>query len=378
MQDLPVLRPRSGARIAGVCAALARAWQVEPIIVRAALVVLTVATNGVALLAYGLLWALIPKEDAPSARAVRLTDGPMGMFVAVLVLGLVAVVGMTTGTGPGAVVVLVAIWILLRFGMARRTVAPASPLPARERSEFERLTEVWEQRLDNVAAGRPADWTPDFVSYERLDLVPSVAELTEASRRRSLRTWVGIMAALGVAWGGLAITGQVTGQEVSPLAFAGATLLVLGAALVWVARPAAAAHGRPPLLLLTTLLAAAMTVPMMLPHALPPQRVGVVRPAPPEDATLPPGENVIDLGASPLQVDRTVSLNQSAGELTLQVPAGTNVVVHAGVGLGSVVVPDGPEFTNRITWDQHGSPDAPTLTVYAEVDFGTIEVETTP
>ena len=55
-------RPRKGRWIAGVCAALAKRFDVSPLLVRAIFVVSTVIP-GPQFLIYILLWILIPSDD---------------------------------------------------------------------------------------------------------------------------------------------------------------------------------------------------------------------------------------------------------------------------------------------------------------------------
>jgi phage shock protein PspC (stress-responsive transcriptional regulator) len=57
-----LVRPRKGRWIAGVCAALAKRFDVSPLLVRAIFVVSTVIP-GPQFLIYILLWILIPSDD---------------------------------------------------------------------------------------------------------------------------------------------------------------------------------------------------------------------------------------------------------------------------------------------------------------------------
>ena len=57
-----LVRPRRGRWIAGVCAALARRFDVSPLLVRALFVVSTLIP-GPQFIAYIALWILIPSED---------------------------------------------------------------------------------------------------------------------------------------------------------------------------------------------------------------------------------------------------------------------------------------------------------------------------
>lgn len=57
-------RPARGAVIAGVCAALADYFNLDPVAVRAGYVLLTVFTAFSGCLAYLIMWAIIPKENS--------------------------------------------------------------------------------------------------------------------------------------------------------------------------------------------------------------------------------------------------------------------------------------------------------------------------
>jgi phage shock protein PspC (stress-responsive transcriptional regulator) len=61
-----VRRSRSGAVLGGVCAGIARSAGLDPLLLRIALVAVTVLTGGAGLVAYLAAWVLIPREaEAP-------------------------------------------------------------------------------------------------------------------------------------------------------------------------------------------------------------------------------------------------------------------------------------------------------------------------
>ena len=64
-----VVRSRRGRVLGGVCAGIARALHVDPVLVRIAAVVLALATGGSAVLAYLVAWVLIPSERAEAEGA---------------------------------------------------------------------------------------------------------------------------------------------------------------------------------------------------------------------------------------------------------------------------------------------------------------------
>ena len=71
-----VRRSRDDAVLGGVCAGIARSAGLDPLLLRIAVVVVTVLTGGAGLLAYLAAWVLIPRDPAPTVRpAPALSDG---------------------------------------------------------------------------------------------------------------------------------------------------------------------------------------------------------------------------------------------------------------------------------------------------------------
>jgi phage shock protein PspC (stress-responsive transcriptional regulator) len=70
-----VRRSRDGAILGGVCAGIARAAGLDPLLLRVAVVVVTILTGGTGLLAYLAAWILIPREPAPAAGPGRALPG---------------------------------------------------------------------------------------------------------------------------------------------------------------------------------------------------------------------------------------------------------------------------------------------------------------
>ena len=65
-----VRRSRTGAVLGGVCAGVARSAGLDPLLLRIAVVAVTLLTGGAGLLAYLAAWVLIPREE-PSAADVQ-------------------------------------------------------------------------------------------------------------------------------------------------------------------------------------------------------------------------------------------------------------------------------------------------------------------
>jgi len=60
-------RPTDDRMIAGVCSGIARYLGVDPVLARVGFALLALVTGGAALLAYPILWIIMPDERAPAA-----------------------------------------------------------------------------------------------------------------------------------------------------------------------------------------------------------------------------------------------------------------------------------------------------------------------
>jgi phage shock protein PspC (stress-responsive transcriptional regulator) len=61
-----LLRPLDDRIVAGVCSGVGRYLNVDPVLIRVAFAILTILTWGTALLAYPVMWFLMPEEPARS------------------------------------------------------------------------------------------------------------------------------------------------------------------------------------------------------------------------------------------------------------------------------------------------------------------------
>jgi phage shock protein PspC (stress-responsive transcriptional regulator) len=66
-----LLRPQDDRIVAGVCSGIGRYFGVDPVLIRVTLAFLAVLTWGTALIAYPIMWFLMPEEPAPAAPAWR-------------------------------------------------------------------------------------------------------------------------------------------------------------------------------------------------------------------------------------------------------------------------------------------------------------------
>jgi len=81
-------RAGEGALLGGVCAGIGRSLDIDPVLVRIAAVIVTVATGGLGIVGYGLLWGLLPAEQgrvpakpsAPTGRNSWLVGAAVGLM----------------------------------------------------------------------------------------------------------------------------------------------------------------------------------------------------------------------------------------------------------------------------------------------------------
>jgi phage shock protein PspC (stress-responsive transcriptional regulator) len=66
-----LLRPLDDRIVAGVCSGVGRYLNVDPVLIRVAFAVLAVLTWGTALVAYPVMWFLMPEAPAPTAPPWR-------------------------------------------------------------------------------------------------------------------------------------------------------------------------------------------------------------------------------------------------------------------------------------------------------------------
>lgn len=384
-------RDRRNAVVAGVCGALARRWGVDTVVVRVAFVVASVVTGGFAVAAYLALWALLPtvgSTTAPVHRVFPLTATWSSSALVAAVVGASVLAGLAVARDPGGLVMLGLVLLILRFGFSRRRAAAPStvtPPPAAPPTPFERLAVAWQQRVADVEAGRTdAVGAPVWQSPTGPSPTASAAadERSSGRRRAGARTWWWVLVAGGIAWTGLGAL-AAGGVVVPPLAWVATTLGVLALTLVAVARPSRAAHGRPPGLLLAASLAALATTALMVDHQVAltsPSTASQVVTIPTNALTssrdLGVGEHTVDLADAAPAADRQLSLTQDVGTLRVVVPSRGNVVVDYTVGAGEASDPSRNDSGLDLagTWRRVDDPDAPTLTVNADLDFGRLEV----
>ncbi|MGC3995900.1 MAG: PspC domain-containing protein [Propionicimonas sp.] len=394
-----ISRPRTGALAGGVCAGLARRWQLDPNLLRIAVVVLAFF-GGLGLVAYAAGLLLMPREgstEAPIRRLLPFTrmwsNRTVVAVTLVAAVALVAVVG-TQGIGLGPLVVLFCVWF---FGIRGRNVRTTPPTPP-EPTPFEREAEHWRQRLVEqqtpgyvevaaapLAASGEQRWTQPYTEPAS-DLAVRDDDLPVAvtrPRRRRWRLWWLALVLVGVAVLAVTALGHL-GLPTTPLAYTAAVLAGLGLTLV-----ASTWGGRPPLLLPVTLLTGIVTASMLV------SSLGVRVPEAGEraytylsGADLPPsielqaGELTLDLSRLDLASDQSLSVRVGAGQLNLVVPAGVTTQVDWTVKAGEYNATGTSYGESRDGFDLEGSTRYPatgdgthTLHIVADVGLGELDVK---
>jgi phage shock protein PspC (stress-responsive transcriptional regulator) len=370
-----LVRPRQGRMAAGVCAAIGRATNTDPVLWRVLFAVLTLA-GGVGLLAYVLGWLLIPAEgDTASPVEALLGRGRSSTSpVLVIIVGIIAAIALGSvlyhGLRSAAIllaVILGAVILISRGGRGSTavppggsTVTPPPPPP------------TWAAAPPGAAPvppTQPVGYRPPFAPHgpyaaasrypypglaHTLPPVPPpppppVTPVPAPPRSRLGRFTLSLAV---LALGLLAIV-DIAGAHVPFAVYAGALLAVVGLGLVigaWVGR----ARWLIPIGLLLALVTFASGT-----H-------GPVGRAQGGDLTLTPAalegigseyhQNFGDFTLDLRNVDfskqtepKEIRITMNAGDLTILVPPKVDTTVHAKVNLGDARV-----FDNR--WGGIGSP----------------------
>lgn len=295
-------------RVAGVAAGLARHLDIDPIIVRVALVVL-VFFGGAGLLLYAAVWLLVPEEGSPG-RPLGLDDRNRSIALAGTgILAALAAVGNWAGAfwfpWPLVIVGLFVVWFLTR----RQKGPQAGPL-------------TWPQ----TAHGSDATYPPPIYHYARP---------RNPRRRGPLLFWF-TLALIATGVGTLGVI-DVAGTDVPDAAYPALGLALTGAMLVL-----GAFWGRAGGLILVGLVLAVATLAATATEDFTDTRL-VYAPTTAsqvsDDYTFDGGELMLDLSA----VDdvagldgRQLRVEGGIGGIEVIVPAGVDVSLDASTGVGQI------------------------------------------
>jgi phage shock protein PspC (stress-responsive transcriptional regulator) len=366
-----IRRSRADRRVAGVAGGLGRHLDIDPVICRVAFVVLTFF-GGVGLLLYIALWLLLPDDGSDWAK-VRLDR--RSRSVALVIVGALALVllfshGWWGGGG----------WMFVCLVVVLAAVVISTQLPRRGDPEAGAAgTPVEDLTGDPAGPGSPAAGaSPPYAGPPPAYTVPEQPRPVNPRKRGPILFWYAL-AVIAVALGALGVA-DLAGADVAPSAYP-ATVLGLSAVFLLVG----AFFGRAGGLILVGLLAWPAVAVTTAVDTWDVHRV-TERPLTSAEVhdsyRMDSGELVVDLSrvADPDALDgRTVHVSGDVGHLDIRVPSSVNVVARLDVdGLGgmSAFGSDEGGFDHEMTTRYVAGPDAPTLTIDAQLDVGGIDLHT--
>ncbi|WP_399086986.1 PspC domain-containing protein [Streptomyces sp. BBFR2] len=378
----PLRRSRRHKVVAGVCGGLGRQWDLDPVIFRIALAVLSV-TGGLGLIFYGFAWLLIPLHGEEENEGRRLLSGRVeGSALTALLFALVGCGLFLTTLGKGSVMSFAVLLTLAVAGAAYwsrrhrgRTDSPdardaaaaqvaADAPPETMAPPGPRAPSWWRGPLGKEPPGLMYLWGPELphITYQpgpgahggsaRRPGPSSGGAAARTSgahatphRQRAGRRIGGAVFLLAVLGGVGTAFGVARHAPFAHALQAGlaCALVVFGLGLVASAWLGRTGGGTVVMVVLTTALLAVSTV---LPdnlsahwqnrHWTPTEVTAVQR-----HYELGSGEGRLDLGGLPVKDGRTIRTGAEvgAGRLEVTLPRGVRTTVHLSLGLGDVRLP---------------------------------------
>lgn len=372
VRDLGRLRRTSGSekRIAGVAGGLARHLDIDPLILRVALVVL-VFFGGAGLIVYGACWLLVPADDRASAP-VHLDE--RSRTVALVVVGVIAglaLLGDSLGQlgfpWPLAIIALITLVVLSTIDRRRDRPRPTAPA-------------VPHQHVPETGTFQPIGPTP---ATAWAPVAPTTTwapppRLPNPRRRGPILFWF-TLALLALGIGVLGIV-DVAGVAVAESAYPALVLATCAVMLL-----VGAVYGRAGGLILLGLLAALATAGTTAAEGF--DESNVLRPATAADVReryeIGAGELTLDLtGVSDLDAldGRTIDVEGGMAAIVVLLPEGIDAEVEARIGLGEAkLFGDVQEGGGIETSNSHdGGNDVPEITLDLQLGVGEIDVHTQP
>jgi phage shock protein PspC (stress-responsive transcriptional regulator) len=348
-------------KVAGVAGGLARHFDIDPVILRVAFVVL-VFFGGAGVIGYGLAWVLLP-EDGNPRRPLGLDDRNRGIaLVGAAVLSALALLSDTFGNDffpwPVAIVIGLAVFIVVGVLDRDRSVPPTAP---------------------------PVPHTPDPATGQFVPAAPGTRVIPPVAYQRPPRNprrrgpilfWFSMaLAALGI--GVLAIV-ALAGGPVAPTAYPALVVGVCGVMLL-----VGAVYGRAGGLVLIGLVAALALAATTVAQRVDGEEVTrepTIAADVPSHLEVSAGQITLDLtdvqDLAALNA-RTVDLQADVGRIVVIVPSGLSVAVVANIDGPGHLELFGQERGGIGIGDQvrhHAEPGAPELTIDADVSVGEIKV----
>lgn len=359
-------RAHDGRVLAGVCQGAARYFDIDPVIFRIVLAVLTVF-GGAGVIIYVLAWALIPDEASPETRFERwLTTGGRFDLRQAILLALIAIIVVIFlanahifGHEYGAAAVAVLAALLLTELVGRRRGHGLFP-PRHQRAQPPPATQ------ESVATSTSGPSSMDWVA------APVV---TKPPRQRAWLGWLtfaAIVVAAGVVWL-VASSGVAHPQPADTFAIC---VAVAGLGLVVGAFVGRARAMIPVGLLLAALLGVANALPRDLTWSAGTRDWVPVPSDLASSYVLGAGKADLDLTRLDPATSATVNARIGAGRLVVTVPRGMGLDVSADVGAGRVYLLGHEEDGTGVKTGMSLPPAAHkgTLTLHLQGGFADLEV----
>ncbi|MGW7362549.1 PspC domain-containing protein [Streptomyces sp. NPDC054841] len=413
-QPPPVLLRRTPRHklVGGVCGGLGRYCDIDPVIFRIAIGVLSV-TGGVGLIFYGFAWLLIPLEGSDENEARRALSGRVdGACLAALLLALLGCAVFLSMIGNGGTLAFSALLALAVTGAAvwsqRRTmVAPdGGPLDG---ATAQAVAEAPPEATAPPTPGSPSWWRDPIIKdgstgpvatgylWGPADAATDVApprrggrdRVALAPRPRGPRGIGGLVLLLALVAGGLGTALSWGGRPLGTSLQIGlaCALAVFGLGLAVGSFLGRIGVGTILMTVITAILLAGASV---LPKEISadwtrtqwqPATVAAVAPR----YELGSGDATLDLSRVAIPAQTTVSTGAEvgAGRLKVVVPEGAKVNVSAQAGIGDIRLPGDPANDVDIAPDKDrtrtlappaGAKPAGTLDLDLEVGLGQVEV----
>jgi phage shock protein PspC (stress-responsive transcriptional regulator) len=339
-------RTRDGRWLGGVCAGLARYFDLNPLIYRLAFVALALA-GGTGILLYAAAWLVMPEEgeeDSVASRAIKEHRDRPAMLVGIGLLGFAAILALSSAhfwPSPGnlwlaAALAGAAIVWWQSGGRRDRAAAPRDPLTGNAAAPAVPLP-----RRRSLGPWAAAALIGGFGVITIVDLASGASI-----------DWRFVFAASAVALGGLVAAGVATGQRIGSVVALGFVVLIALAVSLAVRVPIFAGVGD------RAVHPAALT-------ALDKRyQLGI-------------GDLNVDLSDVQIPAGKTrVKATLGIGDLTVHVPQGVSVEVDGRAGAGEIDLlgkhSDGTSVHDRVT--DPGADPSRVLVVDARVGLGHVQV----
>jgi phage shock protein PspC (stress-responsive transcriptional regulator) len=390
MRDLGRLRRSTTDRhVAGVAGGIARQFDIDPLIVRIAFVVLTFF-GGAGLILYGACWLFVPEDDETSAPFDLEPRTRAFVLIIAGVIAALSVIGDSFDSGPGlwgvfpAVVIAAIAWVVLTRRNRRRGPSYQPGSRAGYAPDNPYAVTGHAAPPPGVGAQLAADAKADPEKYRDMSAWQVTGDPSTGYRwQRDPRKrgpklfWIAVPL-IALALGTLGVI-DLAGAGVIDAAYPALALAIVAALLVL-----GAFWGRAGGLILLGLLLVPVTIGATAADSFEPDRI-TYRPTtfaeiPAGGYHLDAGDMVVDLtGITDLaSLDgRVVRADVNVGKIDFIVPDDVDVVATAhvnGPGGYEIFGAHGGGIDNGYTQERDGGDDVPKLVVNGTADVGQIIV----